>query len=173
MLPMSLKFWTQHLNQLFLLASTCGLYVCLIRILCLVSFHYLALRNRMSYINLSKFMLSPMLKSQLHHSHISLPHLSSFYSKPNILPFFFFWLWIQLQVTHLALLSSFGIKQRLFMNFARLVHILCSIFPYENGLTKEFKHKDQCPIYNASPSCFGKFLVKNLFELVFKMSHDI
>ena len=44
------------------------------------------------------------------------------------------------------------------MNFARLVHILCSIWPYENGLIKQFKHKDQCPIYNASPSCFGKFL---------------
>ena len=87
MLPMSLKFWTQHLNQLFLLASTCGLYVCLIRILCLVSFHYLALRNRMSYINLSKFMLSPMLKAQLYHLHISLSHLSSFESKPNILSF--------------------------------------------------------------------------------------
>ena len=107
----------------------------------------------------------------IHTSHyLIFPH---FIPSPTFFLFFFFWLWIQLQVTHLALLSSFGIKQRLFMNFARLVHILWSIFPYENGLTKEFKHKDQCPIYNASPSCFGKFLVKNLFELVFKMSHDI
>ena len=44
------------------------------------------------------------------------------------------------------------------MNYARLVHILCSIWPYENGLIKKFKHKDQCSIYNASPSCFEKFL---------------
>ena len=123
----------------------------------------------MSYINLSKFMFFPMLKAQLHHSHFSFSHPSSLGSKPNIfflfllfffffLPFFFFGLWIQLQVTHLALSSSFGLKHRLFMNFARLVHILCSIWPYENGLIKQFKHKDQCPIYNASPSCFGKFL---------------
>ena len=58
-----LKFWIQCLNQLFLLASTSGLYVCLIRILSLASFHYLGLRNRMSYTNLSKFMHSPMLKA--------------------------------------------------------------------------------------------------------------
>ena len=44
------------------------------------------------------------------------------------------------------------------MNFARLVHILCSIWPYENGLINEFKQKNICPIYNASPSCIGKFL---------------
>ena len=124
----------------------------------------------MSYINLSKFMFFPMLKAQLHHSHFSFSHPSSLGSKPNIFFlfllfcffffafFFFFGLWIQLQVTHLALSSSFGLKHRLFMNFARLVHILCSIWPYENGLIKQFKHKDQCPIYNASPSCFGKFL---------------
>ena len=147
-LPMSFKVWTQHLNQLFLLASKCGLNVCLIRVLSLVSFHYLGLRNRMSYINLSKFMFSPMLKAQLHHLHISLSHLSSFEFKPNILSFFFFFfffffgLWIQLQVTHLALSSSFGLKHRLFMNFARLVHILCSIWPYEHGCIKKFKRKD-------------------------------
>ena len=44
------------------------------------------------------------------------------------------------------------------MNFARLVHILCSFRPYKNDLIKEFKYKNQCPIYNASLSCFGKFL---------------
>ena len=161
-----LKFWTQRLNQLFLLASKCELYVCLIRILSLVSFHYLVLKNRMSYINLSKFRFSPMLKAQLHHSHLSFSLLSSFESKPNfhfytfsfLLLFFFFGLWIQLQVTHLALSSSFGLKNRLFMNFARKVHILCSIRLYENGLIKELKHKNQCPIYNAIPSCFGKFI---------------
>ena len=102
----------------------------------------------------------PMLKAQLHHSHFSLSHLSSLGTKSNILffSFFFFGLWIQLQVTHLALSSSFGLKHRLFMNFATLIHILFSIWPYENGLIKQFKHKDQCPIYNASPSCFGKIL---------------
>ena len=99
-----------------------------------------------------------MLKVQLHHLHYSLSHLSSFESNPNILSFFFFGHWIQLQVTHLALSSSFGIKHRLFMNFARLLHILCSIWPYEHGRIKKFKCKDQCPIYNASPSCLGKFL---------------
>ena len=66
-----LKLWTQHLNQFFLLASKCGLHVCLIRILSLVSFYYLGLRNRMSYINLSRIMFSLMLIAQLHHSHIS------------------------------------------------------------------------------------------------------
>ena len=115
----------------------------------------------MSYTNLSKCMFSPMLKAQLNHSHFSCSHLSSLRSKPNILflffRLFFFGLWIQLQVTHLALSSSFGLKHRLFMNFARLVHILCSIWPYEIGLIKQFKRKDQCPIYNASPSCLGKF----------------
>ena len=103
----------------------------------------------------------------IHTSHsLILPHLDPsptffffFFLFFFFLPFFFFFgLWIQLQVTHLALSSSFGLKHRLFMNFARLVHILCSIWPYENGLIKQFKHKDQCPIYNASPSCFGKFL---------------
>ena len=148
-----------------MLESTWGLYACLICILSLASFHYLGFRNRMSYINLSKFMLSPMLKAQLHHLHISLSHLSSFESKPNILSFvsfslffFFFGLWIQSQVTHLALRYSSGLKHRLFMNFARLVHILCSIWPYENGLINEFKQKNVCPIYNASPSYIGKFL---------------
>ena len=72
--------------------------------------------------------------------------------------FYFFRLRIQLQVTHLALSFSFGLKHRLYMNFARLVHILCSIRPYEKGLIKQFKHKDQCPIYNASQTYFGKFL---------------
>ena len=113
-----------------------------------------------------------MLKAQLHHSHISLSHLSSFESKPSIPSFFFFsfWfffpllfffslgLWIQSQVTHLTLSSSFELKHRLFINFARLVHILYSVRPYENDLVKEFKHKNQCPIYNASPTYFGKFL---------------
>ena len=79
-----LKFWT---HQLFLLASKCGLHVCLIHILSLVSFHYLELRNRISYINLSKFMSSPMPRAQLHHSHTSPSLLPSFGSKPN---FFFF-----------------------------------------------------------------------------------
>ena len=182
-----LKFWT---HQLFLLASKCGLHVCLIRILSLVSFHYLELRNRISYINLSKFLSSPMLRAQLHHSHISPSLLLSFESKPNILSFFLFFFsflflwffffgpWIQLQVTYLALSSLFGIKHRLFMNFVRLVHILCFIWPYENGLIKQFKHKDQCLICNASPTYFGIFFsffvfMKNLFELIFKMSHDI
>ena len=137
-----LKFWTQRLKQLFLLASKCGLHVCLIRILSLVSFCYLELRNRMSYINLSKFMFSPMIKAQLHHSHLLFSLLSSFEFKPNFHFFlflffvFFFRLWIQLQVTHLAPSSSFGLKHRLFMNFARLVHILCSIRPYGNGPMK-------------------------------------
>ena len=86
-----LKFWT---HQLFLLASKCGLHVCLIRILSLVSFHYLELRNRISYINLSKFLSSPMLRAQLHHSHISPSLLLSFESKPNILSFFLFFLFV-------------------------------------------------------------------------------
>ena len=77
-------------HQLFLLASECGLHVCLIRIISLVSFHYLELRNRISYINLSKFMSSPMLRTQLHHSHISPSLLPSFGSKPNFFFFFFF-----------------------------------------------------------------------------------
>ena len=97
-----------------------------------------------------------MLKAQLHYSH------TSFESKPNIPSFFFLggWgqLWIQLQVTHLTLSPSFGLKHRLFMNFVRLVHILYSIRPYENRLIKELKHKNQCPIYKASPTYFGKIL---------------
>ena len=142
-----LKFWT---HQLFLLASKCGLHVRLIHILSLVSFHYLELRNRISYISLSKFMSSPMPRAQLHHSHTSPSLLPSFGSKPNFFFFlfsffflfflfvliFFFGLWIQLQVTHLALSSLFGLKHRLFMNFVRLVHVLSSISPYENGLIK-------------------------------------
>ena len=51
-----LKFWTQRLNQLFLLASKCGLHVCLIRILSLVSFQYLGLRNRKSKNNFQNMM---------------------------------------------------------------------------------------------------------------------
>ena len=170
-------------HQLFLLASECGLHVCLIRIISLVSFHYLELRNRISYINLSKFMSSPMLRTQLHHSHISPSLLPSFGSKPNffffffffflfcfVLIFFFFGLWIQLQVAHLALSSLLRLKHRLFMNFVRLVHILCSIWSYENGLIKQFKHKNQCPICNVSPSCFGyfPFLWKNYLNLYLK-----
>ena len=56
------------------------------------------------------------------------------------------------------------------MNFARLVHILYSIRPYEKGFIKQFKHKDQCPIYNASPIYFGKFLFswKPYFNLYLK-----
>ena len=97
---------------------------------------------------------------------LSFPHLypstTSFLSFPFLFLCFFFFssfffgLWIQLQVTHLTLSSSFGLKHRLFTNFARLVHILCSIWPYENGLIKEFKHKNQCPIYNASPTSLVK-----------------
>ena len=66
-----LKFWTQHLKQIFLLALECGLNVCLICVLSLVSLHYLGLRNRMSYINLSKFMFSLFLKPNyiIHTSH--------------------------------------------------------------------------------------------------------
>ena len=60
----------------------------------LVSFHYLELRNRISYINLSKFLSSPMLRAQLHHSHISPSLLLSFESKPNILSFFLFFLFV-------------------------------------------------------------------------------
>ena len=86
-----LKFW---MHQLSLLASKCGLHVCLIRILSLVSFHYLELRNRISYINLSKFLSSLMLRAQLHHSHISPSLLLSFESKPNILSFFLFFLFV-------------------------------------------------------------------------------
>ena len=29
----------------------------------------------------------------------------------------------------------------------------------KNGFIKQFKHNEQCPIYNVSPSCFGKFLL--------------
>ena len=98
----------------------------------------------------------------IHTSHsLIFPHLDpspTFSFSFSFLWFFFFGLWIQLQVTHLALSSLFGLKHRLFMNFARLVHILCSIRLYENGLTNKFKHKNLCPIYYASPSCFGKFL---------------
>ena len=56
------------------------------------------------------------------------------------------------------------------MNSVRLVHILCSIWPYENGLIKQFKHKDQCHICNASPTYFGKFLFlwKTCFNLYLK-----
>ena len=56
------------------------------------------------------------------------------------------------------------------MNSVRLVHILCSIWPYENGLIKQFKHKDQCHICNASPIYFGKFLFlwKTCFNLYLK-----
>ena len=106
----------------------------------------------------------PLLKVQLHHSHFSLSSSLTWIQAQHsfffffFFAFFFFGFWIQLQVTHLALSSSFGLKHRLFMNYARLVHILCSIWPYENGLIKKFKHKDQCSIYNASPSCFEKFL---------------
>ena len=117
-----------------------------------------------------------MLRAQFHHSHFLPSLFPSFESKPNILSFFFFFfsfsliffffgLWIQLQVTHLALSSSFGLKYRLFMNFVRLVHILCSIWPYENGLIKQFKHKDQCPICNASPMYFGIYF---LFFILWK-----
>ena len=85
-----LNFWTQRLNQLFLLASKCGLNVCLICVLSLVSLHYLGLRNRMSYINLSKFMFSLCLKPNyiIHTSHtLIFPHLD-----PRPTFFFFFWL---------------------------------------------------------------------------------
>ena len=118
----------------------------------------------MSYINLSKFMLSLCLKPNyiIHTSHsLIFPHLNpspTFFLSFSFSLFFFFGLWIQLQVTHLALSSSFGLKHRLFMNFARLVQILCSIRLYKNGLINKFKHKNLCPIYNASPSCFEKFL---------------
>ena len=56
------------------------------------------------------------------------------------------------------------------MNSVRLVHILCSIWPYENGLIKQFKHKNQCHICNASPTYFGKFLFlwKTCFKLYLK-----
>ena len=90
---------------------------------------------------------------------IHTPHLNP---SPTFLLSFFLggWgrLWIQLQVTHLTLSPSFGLKHRLFMNFVRLVHILYSIRPYENRLIKELKHKNQCPIYKASPTYFGKIL---------------
>ena len=99
---------------------------------------------------------------------LSFPHLNSSPTFISFLSFFFsfiffFGLWIQLQVTHLVPSSSFGLKHRLFTNFARLVHILCSIRPYENGLIKQFKHKDQCPIYNESPSYFGNCLCSFYF----------
>ena len=98
----------------------------------------------------------------IHTSHsLIFPHLDpspTFSFSFSFLWFFFFGLWIQLQVTHLTLSSSFGLKHMLFMNFVRLVHIFCSIWPYENGLINKFKHKYQCPTCNASPSCFGKFL---------------
>ena len=87
-----LKFWTQRLKQLFLLASKCGLHVCPICILSLISFHYLGLRNRMSYINLSKFMFSICLKPNyiIHTSHsLIFPHL-----EPS--PIFFFFLFFSL-----------------------------------------------------------------------------
>ena len=103
---------------------------------------------------------------------LSFPHLNpspTFFLSFSFLffffDFFFFGLWIQLQVTHLTLSSSFGLKYRLFMNFVRLVHILCSIWPYENGLIKQFKHKDQCPICNASPMYFGIYF---LFFILWK-----
>ena len=96
-----LKFWTQRLNQLFLLASTYGLYVYPIHIRSLVSFHYLGLRNRMSYINLSKFMFSLCLKPNyiIHTSFtLSFPHLDlspillcSFTFSFSLLFFFFLW----------------------------------------------------------------------------------
>ena len=180
MLPMSFKVLDPTLNQFSLFTLKCGLHVCPICILSLVSFHYL---GQNSIFQNSCFLL--LLKAQLHHSHISHSLLPSFGSKPNFIfffsfsfffpPFFFFFgLWIQLEDTYLALTSSFGLKHKLFMNFARLVHILCSIRPYKNGLIKEFKYKNQCPIYNASPTYFWKisFLMKNLFELVFEISHD-
>ena len=105
-----LKFW---MHQLSLLASKCGLHVCLIRILSLVSFHYLELRNIISYIKFLKFMSSTMLRAQLHHSHIfplSFPHLNpsptfflSFYFSFLFFFFDFFFLWALNPITsHLS-----------------------------------------------------------------------
>ena len=61
--------------------------------------------------------------------HTSRP-LSFPYSDPSptfFFLFFFFGLWVQLQVTNLALLSLFGLKHRLFMNFVRL-STSCALF---------------------------------------------
>ena len=53
------------------------------------------------------------------------------------------------------------------MNFVRLVHVLSSISPYENGLIKQFKHKDQCTICNASPTYFRKFIFLLIYLFIF------
>ena len=141
-----------------MLASKCGLHVCLIPILSVVSIYYLRLINRISFINLSKFMFSLCLKPNyiIHTSHsLIFPHLNP---SPTLLSFF----WGgggSFGSNYKSLISpSFGLKHRLFMNFVRFVHILYSIRPYENGLIKEFKHKNQCPIYKVSPTYFGKIL---------------
>ena len=86
------------------------------------------------WTNLAKFMFSLCLKHNyiIHISHsLSFTHLNPSPTFISFLSFFFsfiffFGLWIQLQVTHLVPSSSFGLKHRLFMNFARLVYILCS-----------------------------------------------
>ena len=115
----------------------------------------------------------------IHISHILFfPHLDP--SPTTVLSFslslllfifyYFYRFWIQLQVTHLTLSSSFRLKHRLFMNFARLVHNLCSIRLYENGLIKELKHKNQCPIYNASPIYFEIFSWKPIWTCIWNES---
>ena len=108
-----------------------------------------------------------LLKAQLHHSHIWHSLLPTFESKPNFLSFllfFFFGFFLSL---------GFGsnYKSLISPSCPHLVLSICyswilqgwstpyALFrPYVNGLIKEFKHKDQCPIYNSIPSYFGKFI---------------
>ena len=111
-----------------------------------------------------------LLKAQLHHSHtLSFPHLNPsptfFLSFLSFLGFFFFFGFF------FSLGFGSNYKSLISPSCPHLVLSICyswilqgwstpyALFrPYVNGLIKEFKHKDQCPIYNSIPSYFGNFI---------------